>query len=151
MVGTNTALVDNPNLDNRFWPGAAPIKLIPDRNLKIPLSYNLFKSKSTVYVFNVLKDSREGHINFIKTDFNHLLEKMVAFLNEKNIQSVLIEGGSKLIQSFIDMKLWDEARIFTGPVTFESGLRAPVISGNCKFEGEISNSRLRILRPFLYI
>ena len=151
MVGTNTALLDNPNLDNRFWPGAAPIKLIPDRSLKIPLSYNLFKPTSTVYVFNTLKDSREGHVNLIKTDFNHLLENIVAFLNEKNIQSVIIEGGSSLIQSFIDKKMWDEARIFTGPVIFESGLRAPVISGNCIFDEEISNSRLRILRPFLYI
>jgi diaminohydroxyphosphoribosylaminopyrimidine deaminase/5-amino-6-(5-phosphoribosylamino)uracil reductase len=147
MVGTNTALLDNPNLDTRFWTGPAPIKIIPDRNLTIPLNYNLFKNSSTVYIFNSRMNSRDGHINFIKADFNNLLDEMIIFLKGKNIQSILIEGGSKLIQSFIERNLWDEARIFTGPVEFGSGLKAPGISGNCIFDDRISNSRLRILRP----
>jgi diaminohydroxyphosphoribosylaminopyrimidine deaminase/5-amino-6-(5-phosphoribosylamino)uracil reductase len=147
MVGTNTALLDNPRLDSRYWPGNNPIKLIPDRELKIPLNFNLFNSSAIVYLFNSLHDKQEGHIHFKKTDFSRFMDELIIFLNEKAIQSVLIEGGSTLIQSFINKGIWDEARIFRGPVKFGDGLKAPSISGTCIYENQISNSRLRILRP----
>jgi diaminohydroxyphosphoribosylaminopyrimidine deaminase / 5-amino-6-(5-phosphoribosylamino)uracil reductase len=146
MVGTNTALLDNPNLDNRFWPGNPPVKVIPDRNLKIPLNSKLFKPTAPVYILNSLKESREEHINYVKIDFERFMEEMVGFLKAWNIQSVLVEGGSRLLQSFVDAGMWDEARIFTGQVEFGSGTSAPKIKGDCIFDEEISTSRLRILR-----
>jgi diaminohydroxyphosphoribosylaminopyrimidine deaminase/5-amino-6-(5-phosphoribosylamino)uracil reductase len=147
MVGTNTALLDNPQLNSRYWPGTNPIRLIPDRELKIPINFKLFNSSAIVYLFNSLLDKQEGHIHYKKTDFNRFLDELIIFLKEKAIQSVLIEGGSALMQSFINKGIWDEARIFTGPVKFGEGLKAPVLSGTCIYDNQISNSQLRILRP----
>lgn len=147
MIGTNTALLDNPQLNSRYWPGNQPVKLILDRELKIPLNFNLFKPSAPLYIFNSLISKEEGLIHYQKIDFNRLIDELVIFLNDKGIQSILIEGGSKLIQSFIEKRIWDEARIFTGPLQFNGGLKAPVISGTCILDDQISNSRLRILKP----
>jgi diaminohydroxyphosphoribosylaminopyrimidine deaminase / 5-amino-6-(5-phosphoribosylamino)uracil reductase len=147
MIGTNTALLDNPELNSRFWHGRNPIKLILDRDLKIPLTHNLFKTTTPMYLFNSLVTKQEGNNCYQKIDFDHLLDALVTFLKEKEIQSVLVEGGSKLIQSFIDKGIWDEARIFTGPFRFHEGTKAPVLTGTCILDDQISNSRLRILIP----
>jgi diaminohydroxyphosphoribosylaminopyrimidine deaminase / 5-amino-6-(5-phosphoribosylamino)uracil reductase len=147
MIGTNTALLDNPQLNSRYWPGNQPIKLILDRDLKIPLNFELFTHSAPLYIFNSRANKDEGFSHYQKIDFGRLLDELIIFLSNKGIQSVMIEGGSKLIQSFIDKGIWDEARIFTGPILFGKGVKAPAISGNCIFDDEISNSRLRILRP----
>jgi diaminohydroxyphosphoribosylaminopyrimidine deaminase/5-amino-6-(5-phosphoribosylamino)uracil reductase len=147
MVGTNTALIDNPELNSRYWHGNQPIKLVLDRELKIPLHFNLFKPSAPLYIFNSFVNKQEGLIYYQKIDFGRLIDELITFLNDKLIQSVLIEGGTKLIQSFIDKGILDEARIFTGPLRFGSGLKAPAISGTCIFDDRISNSRLRILKP----
>lgn len=147
MVGTNTALLDNPQLNSRFWPGNQPIKLILDRELRIPDNFNLYKPSAPLFIFNSRINKDEELIHYHKTDFGSLFDELIYFLNNKGIQSVMIEGGSKLIQSFIEREIWDEARIFTGPVVFGKGLKAPIISGKAIFNDRISNSRLRILRP----
>jgi len=147
MIGTNTALMDNPQLSARYWPGNQPVKLILDRELKIPIYFNLFRPSAPTYIFNTLINKSEGLIHYVKTDFEDLISNLIHFLNNNGIQSVLIEGGSSLMQSFIERGFWDEARIFTGPVQFGKGLKSPHLSGRCIFEDQISNSRLRILRP----
>lgn len=127
LVGTNTALLDDPLLDNRFWFGNPPLKMVVDRTLRLPGSLKLFHSGAPPVIFNELKESKQDH-RFSRLDFNHLPEEICKFCYNHQIQSVLIEGGSVLLQSFIDSGLWDEARVITNPkLQIENGKDAPAL------------------------
>lgn len=127
LVGTNTALLDDPLLDNRFWFGNPPLKMVVDRTLRLPGSLKLFHSGAQSVIFNELKESKQDH-HFSRLDFNHLPGEICKFCYNHQIQSVLIEGGSVLLQSFIDSGLWDEARVITNPkLQIEIGKDAPAL------------------------
>ena len=128
LVGTTTALNDNPNLNVRNWSGQNPVKIVIDKTLKIPLNYNLFKGSSKIIVFT--NQNPEKRINkdvfFEKIDFSkNISEQICAILYTHEIQSVIIEGGAKTLQSFINKNLWDEAFVFIGDVIFKEGLKSP--------------------------
>ena len=132
MIGTNTAVNDNPSLTTRFWYGKNPVRIVLDRIGRIPTNYNLFdESIETIVFTEILYESSFKNVTFIQIEFNeNLFEKLFAILKTRHINSVLIEGGQKLLQSLIDKALWDEAYIETSQVTFGSGIKAPIIKGN---------------------
>ena len=81
-------------------------------------------------------------------DFDYFLPQYVLYqLYLQDIQSVIIEGGVKTLQSFIDANLWDEARIFTSDATWGNGLKAPIIKGEITERIKIENDQLSILKP----
>ena len=128
LVGTQTAIMDNPRLNVREWPGSSPIRMVIDRQLKLSKKLNLFDNASTTLVFNELIDLKEGQTHYVRLDFEgSLLEPMLNYLYETGIQSILVEGGRRLIDSFIQADLWDEARVFKGFKQFGAGVPAPVI------------------------
>jgi len=137
-VGTNTALFDDPQLTTRLVPGANPIRIVVDMDLRLPKSLHLFNSKTPTIVFN----SREHNLPLQKISVNELKQTNVGYyqvsedvslvyqmtngLYSMGIQSVLIEGGPHLLQSFIDEGVWDEARVITNEeLAVGVGLRAP--------------------------
>ncbi len=129
IVGTNTALLDDPQLTNRYWPGKQPIRLVLDKELKLPSSLQLFNDAAKTIVFNYIKESAEENIQHyrISKDEN-AIEQTVDALYQLNIQSVLVEGGAQLLQGFIDAGLWDEARIIKNEsLKIGNGLNAPQI------------------------
>ena len=65
-------------------------------------------------------------------------------MHQSNINSVIIEGGRQTLQTFIDANLWDEARIFTGNINFNEGVKAPIISAKITSETPITDDILRI-------
>ena len=126
MVATNTALLDNPSLTNRLWSGRHPVRIVIDKGLRIPPSHNLFDGSVKTIVFNS-QVSSDGVVQFIRlnNEVNYLPE-ILESLYTLNIQSVLVEGGTKLLNLFISSKLWDEARIITNlDLQVGDGLRAP--------------------------
>ena len=128
MVGTNTALLDNPSLTNRLWTGRHPVRIVIDKSLRIPRSHHLFDGTVKTIVFNS-QVSSDGVVQFIRlsNDVNYLPE-ILESLYTLNIQSVLVEGGTKLLESFISTNLWDEARVITNlDLQVGEGLRAPVL------------------------
>jgi len=147
MVGTNTLKVDNPKLTSRLWlNGKQPARIILDRNLELPEKLNVFNSSAPTIVFTEKKSKDKKNIRYIQTAFgkNHL-EKMMAELYQSEILSVLVEGGAKLLNAFIEQSLWDEARIFTGKAFFSQGVRAPDINGKLISQETLGNDMLRIL------
>lgn len=128
LVGTTTALNDNPALNVRSWYGENPVRVVLDRNLKIPSTYNLFdKSIKTIILTDKEAESGESLV-FEKIDFTqNVPEQICKILYEYELQSVIIEGGFQTLQSFIDENLWDEAFVFVGDVEFKQGLKAPKI------------------------
>jgi diaminohydroxyphosphoribosylaminopyrimidine deaminase / 5-amino-6-(5-phosphoribosylamino)uracil reductase len=129
LVGTNTALRDDPQLNVRAWSGKQPLRLVIDRQLKLPQYLKLFDNSSPTIVFNEIKDEKLGNTEWIKIpcEQDNNLWPILQVLYSRGIQSVFVEGGQKLFQSFIEQGLWDEARVFQGPQFFGQGVRAPSI------------------------
>ncbi|MBN1143083.1 MAG: bifunctional diaminohydroxyphosphoribosylaminopyrimidine deaminase/5-amino-6-(5-phosphoribosylamino)uracil reductase RibD [Bacteroidales bacterium] len=128
MVGTRTAELDNPRLNVREWPGKSPIRVVIDRNLSLPKDLHVFDNTNRTLVFNTLRDCNEGLTTFVKIDFSHhMLNQALNYMYNHEIQSVFVEGGRMLIDSFIQEGLWDEARVFKGKILFGGGVGAPVI------------------------
>lgn len=133
MVSTNTALLDNPSLTVRHWTGKDPIRIIIDRLGRIPEDYTIFDQKQNTIIFTSNPKKNNEKTEFISINFNHdVLKQLLTILAAKNIQSVLVEGGSKLLHSFINAGLWDEANIEVSDLKIGSGVLAPVISNSIK-------------------
>ncbi|MFL5739365.1 MAG: bifunctional diaminohydroxyphosphoribosylaminopyrimidine deaminase/5-amino-6-(5-phosphoribosylamino)uracil reductase RibD [Flavisolibacter sp.] len=141
LVGTNTVLYDDPELTTRNWPGQNPVRLILDRELKLPSSLKIFGGGPPTLVFNLLRNDlppgkmnysvlKDDSVNYYQiTEDTEVVHQLLQALYQMNIQSVLVEGGNRLLQSFIDEKLWDEARVITNEsLSVGSGLPAPLLS-----------------------
>lgn len=131
LVGTNTVLSDNPKLDTRDWYGTNPVRIILDKSGKITNNYHVKDQKSKTIVITEQENltSTENLIYENCIFDNRLVYSICTILYKNNVQSVLIEGGSQTLQSFIEANLWDEARIFKGDNLFKSGVKSPKISG----------------------
>lgn len=132
MVGTNTAIKDNPTLSARKWSGDNPVRIVIDRTGKLSANCNLFNNDAKTLIFTELDNypSHENTIN-ICIDFNSSVNEQIldkAF--NLNISSVLIEGGNYLISSFVRKKMWDEAYIEVSDKEIVSGMSAPQINGD---------------------
>ena len=117
LVGTQTVLDDNPTLTVRDWTGTNPIRIVLDQNNKIPKESHIFDNQART--LSILKDN----INFNNT----IAAQIAKYLYNNDVQSVIVEGGRKTLQTFIDADFWDEARIFKGPISFNEGVKAPNI------------------------
>lgn len=131
MVGTNTALNDNPQLNVREWKGKNPTRVVVDLHDRLPQNLYVFDKSVPTLVFSLTKQEQENNLTFVKiNDSKNLIQEVLNELYKRNIQSIIIEGGATLLQSFIDQNLWDEARVFVGNNYFKKGLNAPVLNGN---------------------
>lgn len=146
IVGKRTALVDNPRLDVREWPGRNPIRILIDKNLEIPAESHLYNDVAKTIIFNELKTDVEGNVHFIQMeDMHYYLPQKIAFqLYLMDIQSVIIDGGANLLNQFINAGLWDEARVFSSSLSWEDGILAPQINGVITDVQQIGNDRLSI-------
>ena len=134
MVGRRTALLDNPSLTVRNWYGPNPIRIVLDRNLSLPNDLQIFNGEVPTLVFTEKEHPEEKSVSYITIDFRHNpLKLIMEELYQRNIQSLLVEGGSQLLQSFIDNELWDEAYIEKCPKRLYSGVKAPEISNNFSY------------------
>ncbi len=126
LVGKNTVLKDDPALTNRLWKGKNPVRIVIDPKLELATSSKVFNDEAKTIIYNLSKNASEGNIEYIELGKNDFLKKMLASLYENNIQSVLVEGGAKTLQSFINEDLWDEARVITNrELIIEEGINAP--------------------------
>ena len=145
LVGRITAEKDNPSLTVREIAGSNPVRIVIDKNLKLSGDLNLFNSEAKTIIFNAIKSEETRTNQFIKINFNNLIKSILEELYQQNIQSVIIEGGSKTLQSFIDTNMWDEARIFTTNKTLAKGVKSPTIEGEIISEDKIGEDELEIL------
>ena len=147
MVGTNTALWDNPFLNVREWHGEAPVRIVLDRTLRLPDNLHLFDHSIPTLVFTEKNLPSQKNLEYIQVDFDmHVEQTIFRKLYEKGIQSVLIEGGKKLIDSMLREGLWDECRVFIGNKTFEYGITSPDINNILTDIIPVKEDRLLIYR-----
>lgn len=131
MVGTNTAQRDNPSLTTRLWKGNNPIRVVIDMDLRLPQTLHLFDTTVKTIVFNTVKQEEQHNLLFYQlSKEGNFVHQMNNALYQLNIQSVLIEGGVKLLQSFLDDNVYDEVRVITNNgLQVPAGIAAPSFSG----------------------
>lgn len=133
LVGTNTALHDNPELTARLVEGKNPVRLVIDMNLRLPSSLKLLDNTVKTIVFNSIRHEEKGNLIYYQiTNDVSVVHQIANALYQMKIQSVMVEGGAKLLQSFIDEGYWDEARVITN-ITLKTGdgIKSPQLN-NCK-------------------
>ena len=147
LVGKKTALIDNPKLDARFWKGKNPLRLTIDKNLAIPRNYHLYDQTIPTLIFNALEEVEFENLKLVKIDFEqNIIPIILDYLYQINQQTLIVEGGSDTLQKFIDLNLWDEARILTSNVFWNEGILAPVVRGNRVSQERIINDHLTVIR-----
>jgi diaminohydroxyphosphoribosylaminopyrimidine deaminase/5-amino-6-(5-phosphoribosylamino)uracil reductase len=147
LVGTNTVLADNPKLDVRNWFGESPVRVILDNNLRIPKEASVFNTSGDVIVFYGADKTPQNKKNIVyeKIDFTKdLASQICGVLQKHNIQSLIVEGGTKVLQTFINENLWDEAKVFIGNSKFSEGVTSPVLNASLKKGYNIKGDDLKI-------
>jgi len=135
VIGFNTAKNDNPQLTARLWKGENPLRIVLDKDLVLPKNYNIFNKDAETWILNSSKQAIEDNIRYIQMDFStDIREQLLQALYEDGTQSLIVEGGAVLLNSFIQSGDWDEARVFTGNKLLVSGIEAPVLSNATQAE-----------------
>jgi len=143
LVGTNTAKYDDPELTARDWNGKNPTRVLIDKNLDILASSKIFNDQAKTIIFNQVKNEKENNLVWVKLNEitpAAILEKLYDY----KIQSLIVEGGSKTLNDFIDSNCWDETRVFESKSTFEDGIKAPSINGKLIQQQSIEGDQLSI-------
>jgi diaminohydroxyphosphoribosylaminopyrimidine deaminase / 5-amino-6-(5-phosphoribosylamino)uracil reductase len=130
MVGTNTALYDNPQLTARDWVGNQPTRVVIDRNLRLPHNLYLFDKSSPTICYNLIKSEENPGLSYVKLAKKDFISLIFKDLYQRKIQSIVVEGGSFLLNYLIEQNLWDEIRVFQSPQSFGEGIAAPRVQGN---------------------
>jgi len=136
LVGTNTIIEDNPSLTARDWIGENPIRIIIDKNEKLSKTHSVFNADAESILIS------KNNIDFSK----NVAKQICDLLFIKHINSVIIEGGAKTLQTFINQNLWDEARVFTGQLEFKKGVKTPIFHGKLISEENIITDTLKIYK-----
>lgn len=144
MVGKNTAKYDDPALNVRDWVGKNPLRLVIDSKLELPNSLKLFDEAVPTICYNTLKSELRGTFEYVKLKPGFQIRDILEDLYQRKIQSLLIEGGSYLLNKFLSSELWDEARVFTSSNKFGSGIAAPIPPAPVSETIEVLEDTLRI-------
>ena len=134
LVGTNTARLDNPSLTVRQWYGRSPVRVVLDRKLSLSPGLHLFDESVPTLVFTDSARPPLPNVEFIPIDYQRdILPQLMQTLYERNLQSLLVEGGRELLQSFINAGLWDEVFIEKCPQLLHCGVKSPEMSPNLPY------------------
>lgn len=148
LVGKNTVLSDNPQLNVREVEGNDPVRILIDPKLSCPSDSFIFNKNGKVIVANTSVQKSDDNIEFLKiNDGEVFLINLLEALFERNIYTLLVEGGAFTLQKFIDASLWDEARIIDCPARLKEGIKAPDIEGTLSKKTKIGNDVLTVVYP----
>ncbi len=150
LVGTTTAMLDDPALTTRLWSGRHPVRAVIDMDKRLPQHLKLFNRKHPTIVFNTVDHIDDDNIFYYKVDRETpLIPQVINAFHELKLQSVIVEGGSMLLQSFIDAGIWDEIRTITNnELLVPDGLSAPDLpSAVCKDEFTLLTDTISIYSP----
>lgn len=146
LVGTNTALLDDPHLTVRLAEGRNPVRLVLDRHHRLPVTLRVFDGAAPTIVFSYDDALRPYADTVMLEPTGNELEQVLQVLYERQLQSVLVEGGTQLLQAFINSGLWDEIRIFESPKMFGGGIPAPTVAGVPQQRVAVGPDQLSIYR-----
>ena len=146
VVGANTARIDNPSLTTRYWTGRSPLRVILSRNLSIPDNLNLLTDGLPTIVYNGVKNETVGAVEYVQMDTTSP-QAWLEDLYRRKVTSVMVEGGTRVLQDMIEAGAWDEARIETSPRRVGQGVVAPHITGHQIVHRVIDGNSIIVLMP----
>ncbi len=144
LVGANTVLNDNPKLNVREWIGKNPIRIILSKNEILNCNLNILDDTQSTIIFTSTDKKYEGdHTTTIFIpETSNFIETVLDYLYQIQIQSVIIEGGFEILNSFISSNIWDEAFVLVGNKMFINGLKSPIIKSNLVSIKTISQDKI---------
>lgn len=151
LIGKQTAIVDNPQLSAREWPGKNPVRIVIDRKLEVPSDHLVYNDSAKTLIFNEIKTDVTDNIHFVQMEnMQYYLPQKIAFqLYLMDIQSVIIEGGANILNQFISAGLWDEARVFNSRTSWDTGVLSPSVNGRILSVTDVDNDQLTIYENYL--
>ncbi len=147
LVGTNTVIDDNPSLTTRNWKGSSPMRVVLDRTLRIDKNSAIYDESAPTIIINQEIQKKKNKTTYEVIDFSGKIAKQICdVLYRYHIQSLVVEGGSKTLQTFIDANMWDEAFVFTGNKLFNEGINAPQLTGVLISEEKLKDNTLTLYK-----
>lgn len=146
VVGAATARIDDPSLTTRYWPGKSPLRVVLSRQLSIPDNLKLLNDGMPTIIYNSMKNETRGAVEYVKMDTSDP-QIWLTDLYRRGITSVMVEGGTDVLQQMIDAGAWDEARIEVSPRRVGQGTAAPSIKGNDQKQYLIDGNQITYLIP----
>ncbi|MDQ3048346.1 MAG: bifunctional diaminohydroxyphosphoribosylaminopyrimidine deaminase/5-amino-6-(5-phosphoribosylamino)uracil reductase RibD [Bacteroidota bacterium] len=147
IVGTNTTLLDNPQLTVREVNGKNPLRITLDKWLRVPKHFHIFDKSTPTLIFTAEDAESEHNLEYIKIDFSKsVVKQILEQLYNRNIRSLLVEGGEQILNSFIEEGLWDEARVFVSEKKIMKGVNAPLILKEPEEKIDVSGDILKTYR-----
>ena len=146
VVGAATARIDNPSLTTRYWPGKSPLRVVLSRNLSMGDNLNLLTDGLPTIVYNAVKNETMGAVEYVKMDTS-TPQAWLEDLYRRKVTSVMVEGGTRVLQQLIDAGTWDEARVETSPRRVGQGVQAPVIDGLVTSREVIDGNTIILVHP----
>ncbi len=145
LIGATTAEVDNPRLNVRDWTGRNPKRIVIDRSLRLGETLNIFDGSQPTLCYNLKRSAEQANLTLIKLSGENFIPDLLHDLKQRNLGSIIVEGGAQTLNAFIAGGWWHEARIFRAKKSLGSGIAAPVLRGNRICEDELSDDRLTVL------
>lgn len=148
LVGKNTAMIDNPSLTAREWEGKNPLRVLIDKRMEVPLDSAIFDHSAQTIVFNAVRFDQKENVRWLELEnFDFYLPQTIVYqLYLMDIQSIIVEGGVRTLEGFIEAGLWDEARILSSAEMWGEGKRAPEVSGKIIEDIKLAGNRLRVIQ-----
>lgn len=146
VVGAATARIDDPSLTTRYWPGKSPLRVVLSRQLSIPDNLKLLNDGMPTIIYNSMKNETRGVVEYVKMDTSDP-QIWLTDLYRRGITSVMVEGGTDVLQQMIDAGAWDEARIEVSPRRVGQGTAAPSIKGSAQKQYLIDGNQITYLIP----
>jgi diaminohydroxyphosphoribosylaminopyrimidine deaminase / 5-amino-6-(5-phosphoribosylamino)uracil reductase len=144
LVGSRTAEIDNPRLSVRDWSGRNPMRVVLDPSLRLPGSLHLFDGSQPTLLYNRVRDQRSGNLVSVKVSGSDMIAEVLQDLRNRNVGSVIIEGGPHTLNRFISGGWWHEARIIQSNTKLGAGVQAPKLEGKVMMTDDISGDRLTV-------
>jgi len=142
LIGVQTLIDDNPRLTLRHWDGKNPTRLILDPNNRASKNSTIFKDNEVAYFFNSNKNDVSNELKKFILLKPFGIEALLNFCYDNELQSIIVEGGKKTLDSFIDSNLWDEARVITAQKKLHQGIKAPRLDNEIVVSENIKSNQL---------
>lgn len=154
LVGTNTALADDPTLSTRYFTGRSPLRIVLDKSLRLPPSLNVFKDGNPTWVLNGIKHGTEGNITYWKPERPNAWNDWGVLLHElyhrNNIASILVEGGAHVLQQLLDAELYDELHVYqSDQLLAKADVRAPMLKQGMKLKQQRAGGQDALFTTFV--
>ncbi|MBR5726547.1 MAG: bifunctional diaminohydroxyphosphoribosylaminopyrimidine deaminase/5-amino-6-(5-phosphoribosylamino)uracil reductase RibD [Muribaculaceae bacterium] len=146
VIGANTASIDNPALTTRYWPGRSPLRVVLSRELSIPDNLKLLNDGLPTIIYNGMRSGIEGAVEYVKMDTANP-QSWLEDLYRRGVTSVMVEGGTQVLQQMIDAQAWDEARVEVSSRRVGQGVAAPAIEGRITARYLIDGNGITYYKP----